>query len=133
MPLKLRMSLDACDPVVHEFHACLLQGEYTGELLQNEECERRGAVYDRRDTSYLFTLNAKWAVDAQKVGNKLRFANHKKNANAAARVMMLGGDHHVGIYAKTNLPAGTEIFYDYGYASGQGANLFPLLVTVKYE
>jgi [histone H3]-lysine27 N-trimethyltransferase EZH2 len=98
-----------------------VQGEYTGELLTNEECERRGAVYDRRDTSYLFSLNDKWVIDAQKVGNKLRFANHKKNANAQARVMMLGGDHHVGIYAKTNLPAGTEIFYDYGYGSGRGA------------
>ena len=93
-----------------------MQGEYTGELLTNEECERRGAVYDRRDSSYLFGLNNKWVIDAQKVGNKLRFANHDRNANARAHVMMLDGDHHVGIYAKTNLAAGTEIFYDYGYA-----------------
>lgn len=97
-----------------------LQGEYTGELLTNEECERRGIVYDKRDTSYLFALNDKWVIDAQKVGNKLRFANHMKNANAEAHVMMLDGDHHVGIYAKTNLSAGTEIFYDYGYAGKGG-------------
>lgn len=27
----------------------------------------------------------------------------------------MDGDHRVGIFAAQDLPAGTEIFYDYGY------------------
>jgi hypothetical protein len=49
-----------------------MQGEYTGELLNPEECERRGQVYDIINSSYLFQLNADWALDARKAGNKLR-------------------------------------------------------------
>lgn len=34
--------------------------------------------------------------------------------------MMIDGEHRVGIYAKTDLPVGTELFYDYGYHSSDG-------------
>ena len=49
-----------------------------------------------------------------------RFANHSKSNNAQPRVMMIDGEHRVGIYAKVDLPAGTELFYDYGYHSSDG-------------
>lgn len=29
--------------------------------------------------------------------------------------MLVGGDHRVGIFARENIKAGDEIFYDYGY------------------
>lgn len=51
-----------------------MQGEYVGELLSQEECERRGQVYDIINSSYLFQLNAEWAIDARKAGSKLRCA-----------------------------------------------------------
>lgn len=51
-----------------------VQGEYTGDLVTQEEAERRGKVYDIMDSSYLFSVNEQWAMDAQKNGNKLRCA-----------------------------------------------------------
>ena len=32
-------------------------GEYVGEVVSHEEAERRGAIYNRRNLSYLFDLN----------------------------------------------------------------------------
>lgn len=42
--------------------------------MTQDEAERRGKVYDMMDCSYLFSLNEAWAIDAQKHGNKLRYA-----------------------------------------------------------
>jgi histone-lysine N-methyltransferase EZH2 len=38
--------------------------EYVGELISQEEVERRARIYDRVKTSYIFSLNEDYAVDA---------------------------------------------------------------------
>ncbi|XRB01304.1 histone-lysine N-methyltransferase [Pycnococcus provasolii] len=90
-------------------------GEYTGELVPHREADRRGKKYDREGLSFLFDLNDRWVLDARLKGNKLKFANHSVNANCRARVMLVRGDHRVGIYASEDMPPHTELFYDYRY------------------
>eukprot|EP00850_Spirogloea_muscicola_P011274 SM000069S20711 [mRNA] locus=s69:409982:415574:+ [translate_table: standard] len=65
-------------------------GEYTGELISHTEADKRGKIYDRVNSSFLFDLN-----------------DH---------IMMVAGEHRVGVFAKEKMNAGDEIFYDYHYA-----------------
>ena len=72
-------------------------------------------MYDSRASSYLFNLNDKQVVDAGRQGNRSRFLNHSKKANAHTRIMAVRGDHHIGMYAERRIEAGEEIFFDYRY------------------
>eukprot|EP00887_Chlorella_sp_A99_P002203 scaffold21.g2203.t1 len=90
-------------------------GEYTGELVGDDEADRRGTCYDRDDNSYLFETNQTWVIDARRVGNKLRFANHSTEANCRAQVLLVDGDHRVAILASRDIVPGEELFYDYNY------------------
>jgi len=86
--------------------------EYTGEKITNSESDRRydDEKMDRHHT-FLFILNERTVVDAAFAGNEARFINHSCAPNCEA-VIERG---HIWIDAIKNIPAGTELVYDYQY------------------
>ncbi|KAI0824327.1 hypothetical protein BC628DRAFT_1378815 [Trametes gibbosa] len=49
-------------------------------------------------------------------GNHARFINHapSNQANVAVTIMLVHGEQRIGVYAKKNMTAGSELFMDYG-------------------
>lgn len=90
-------------------------GEYVGEVIEQQDAERRGRIYDEVKFSFLFNITQSLALDSTRLGNKLRYCNHSQQPNCEPRVMRVGGDVRVGIYAKRDIARHEELFFNYGY------------------
>jgi hypothetical protein len=83
--------------------------EYVGEVISQEEAERRGRIYDKVNRSYLFNLSSDYAVDAARKGNKTRFINHSSKPNCCPRLIAVNGFIRIGIYAIEDIEAQSEV------------------------
>ena len=86
-----------------------------GELCSQEEGERRGTEYDRREHSFLFDLSKNYVLDATRKGNKTRFLNHSERPNCQTLYKECRGDLRIGLFATRNIEIGEELFFNYHY------------------
>jgi SET domain-containing protein len=92
--------------------------EYRGERITKVESERREAKRLVRlarggdGCVYIFHLNRRHDLDGRTRGNVARFINHSCAPNCRAET--IGGK--IWIIARREIPAGTELSFDYGYA-----------------
>jgi SET domain-containing protein len=93
--------------------------EYKGEVISQDEAERRGIIYDKHRSSYIFEANMCECIDATRKGNKSRFFNHVRdeNANVMPKIMKIDGEHRIGLFAKTTIEPGQELTFNYGYSN----------------
>lgn len=91
---------------------------YSGEILSEFDSENRGIVQDIIEETYLFTLNSRYVVDASKVGNIMRYANHAsgQHINAFPKIIaFVQGGQAIGLYANKRIEIGQEILFDYNF------------------
>lgn len=79
--------------------------EYVGELISEDEANRRGG-------KYLFRIDECWTIDGKGRSNLARYINHSCRPNAEAELDE--EERRVHIIAKRNIRPGEEIAYNYG-------------------
>ncbi len=85
--------------------------EYVGEIISAQEAEDRHP-HDPSDPNhtFYFQIDDDKVIDALHGGNSSRWINHCCSPNCEPEVK----DNRVFIKAKKDIPAGTELNYDYG-------------------
>jgi uncharacterized protein len=77
--------------------------EYCGEIITNEEADRRGG-------RYLFELDEKRSIDGKSRSNIARYINHSCRPNAEG----LTTGRRIWIWALRDIKAGEELTLNYG-------------------
>ena len=92
--------------------------EYVGEVINNQEADRREIYYEKSGMGdcYLFKLDKNRIIDASYKGNVARFLNHSCDANCNAKIESITGEKHILIFANRNISKGEELTYFYNFA-----------------
>uniref|UniRef100_K3WGT8 Histone-lysine N-methyltransferase n=1 Tax=Globisporangium ultimum (strain ATCC 200006 / CBS 805.95 / DAOM BR144) TaxID=431595 RepID=K3WGT8_GLOUD len=92
--------------------------EYVGEVIDDEECERRMIQYrDRGETHfYMLELDKDTLIDARYRSNESRFINHSCDSNSMTQKWNVDGMLRIGIFARRNISVDEEITIDYNFS-----------------
>ncbi|XP_058088050.1 histone-lysine N-methyltransferase ASHH1 isoform X3 [Magnolia sinica] len=99
--------------------------EYCGEVISWKEARRRSQAYEAQGLkdAFIISLNAYESIDATRKGSLARFINHSCQPNCETRKWTVLGEIRVGIFAKQDILAGTELAYDYNFEWYGGAKV----------
>ncbi|ESQ46310.1 hypothetical protein EUTSA_v10000012mg [Eutrema salsugineum] len=119
--------LRACEHILRGTFVC----EYIGEVLDQQEANKRRNQYGKEGCSYIHDIDANindigrlieeepdYVIDATNHGNVSRFINHSCSANLVTHQVIVESMEsplaHIGFYASKDIAAGEEITRDYG-------------------
>jgi SET domain-containing protein len=92
-------------------------GEYCGEVITEEERERRDKNNEKwksRDVAFYTMALENYYVDAELFGSIMRYVNHSCDPNCLTQVYTSSSmDAHVCLFAAKNILAGEELTFSY--------------------
>ncbi|KAK5656509.1 hypothetical protein OQA88_4486 [Cercophora sp. LCS_1] len=90
--------------------------EYTGEIITEEECERRmNEVYKDNECYYLMSFDQNMIIDAT-TGSIARFVNHSCSPNCRMIKWIVSGQPRMALFAGDRpIMTGEELTYDYNF------------------
>ncbi|XP_016021638.2 histone-lysine N-methyltransferase ASH1L isoform X6 [Rousettus aegyptiacus] len=92
--------------------------EYLGEVVSEQEFRNRMIEqYHNHSDHYCLNLDSGMVIDSYRMGNEARFINHSCDPNCEMQKWSVNGVYRIGLYALRDMPAGTELTYDYNFHS----------------
>ncbi|KAF7490682.1 Histone-lysine N-methyltransferase NSD2 [Sarcoptes scabiei] len=85
--------------------------EYVGEVIDEKECVER--LKKIKSNFYFLTIDKDNIIDAGPKGNLARFMNHSCEPNCITQKWVVQNYTRVGIFALHDIPAGTELTFNY--------------------
>ncbi|XP_030834287.1 uncharacterized protein LOC579728 [Strongylocentrotus purpuratus] len=90
--------------------------EYSGIVIRSILTDKREKYYESKGIGcYMFRIDDFDVVDATTSGNAARFINHSCDSNCFSRVIEVGGQKHIIIFASRRIAKGEELTYDYKF------------------
>ncbi len=89
--------------------------EYVGELINNQEMERRmkKKIHNKETNFYFLQITSDLTIDAEPKGNLARFINHSCHPNLDPLKYDVNGYIRVGLFANQDISADTELTFNY--------------------
>lgn len=82
--------------------------EYVGEVIEQEECDRRlkKNASDQVSNFYFLNLDKDLIIDAGPKGNQARFMNHSCEPNCVTQKWEVNNATRIGLFALKDIPSG---------------------------
>ena len=93
--------------------------EYCGEIIDQTECDRRmrEMCASGAKNFYFLEVSPTMVIDATEYASNGRFMNHCCDPNCVAQKWHVNGVPRIGLYAKHDIAAGTELTWNYNFAT----------------
>jgi len=94
--------------------------EYTGVAIKKDYLDSMFRRYRTERMLYIMALDNDTYIDARKKGSIARYINHSCDPNCAVHRWKVRGVLRAGIFATKDIPAGTELSFDYKWKRKRG-------------
>lgn len=92
--------------------------EYRGEIISQKLCEERMCTdYVNESNFYFLEYSKGEVIDACTKGTEARFINHSCVPNCHIEKWSYRGEAHFCVFASKDIPANTELSYDYNFST----------------
>lgn len=105
---------------IDALHAGDLICEYTGRAIKVSKLDRLFQKYRLDRRLYIMALDAHTLIDARTKGGKARFINHSCQPNCKVERWKVRGIQRAIVVALCDIPAGTELTFDYQWERKRG-------------